>query len=68
VAAAGAAFAAGIPVYVLAMNQNSQHFQDVANAGQGWVAGQPNVPYYPTTNAADLAAPLPLMSHTRRAT
>lgn len=56
VAAAGAAFAAGIPVYVLAMNQNSQHFQDVANAGQGWVAGQPNITYYPTTNAADLAA------------
>lgn len=56
VAAAGAAYAAGIPVYVLAMNQNSQHFQDVANAGQGWMAGQPNVTYYPTTNAADLQA------------
>ncbi|MGE0401937.1 MAG: VWA domain-containing protein [Kofleriaceae bacterium] len=56
VAAAAAAYAAGIPVYVLAMNQNSQHFQDVANAGQGWQTGQPNITYYPTTNAADLAA------------
>ncbi len=56
VAAAGAAFAAWIPVYVLAMNQNSQHFQDVANAGQGHVAGQPNITYYPTTSAADLQA------------
>jgi hypothetical protein len=56
VAAARAAYTAGIPVYVLAINQNSQHFQDVANAGQGHVAGQPNITYYPTTNAADLAA------------
>ncbi len=56
VTAARNAYDAGIPVYVLAINQNSQHFQDVANAGQGWVAGQPNITYYPTTNAADLAA------------
>jgi hypothetical protein len=56
VQAAREAYMAGIPVYVLAMNQNSQHFQDVANAGQGHVAGQPNITYYPTTNAADLAA------------
>lgn len=56
VAAARAAYQAGIPVYVLAINQNSQHFQDVANAGQGWQAGQPNVTYYPVTNAAGLQA------------
>lgn len=54
VAAAAAAYAAGIPVYVLAINQNSQHFQDVANAGQGWIPGQPNVTYYPVTNAQQL--------------
>ena len=54
VAAAAAAYAAGIPVYVLAINQNSTHFQDVANAGQGWQAGQPNVTYYPVQNAQEL--------------
>ncbi|MGN6106361.1 MAG: vWA domain-containing protein [Kofleriaceae bacterium] len=54
VQAAAAAYAAGIPVYVLAINQNSQHFQDVANAGQGWTSGQPNVPYYPVTSAQQL--------------
>ncbi len=56
VAAAAASYAAGIPVYVLAIGINSQHFQDVANAGQGHVAGQPDVTYYPVTNAAQLAA------------
>ena len=53
VAAAGAAFAAGIPVYVLAIAQNSQHFQDLANAGAGVPSG---ATYYPVTNAAQLAA------------
>ena len=53
VAAAGAAFAAGIPVYVLAIaTGTSTHFQDMANAGQGGT----NVPYYPVSNAAQLAA------------
>ncbi len=56
VQAARNAFNAGIPVYVLAIGIQSQHFQDVANAGQGWVAGQPNIPYYPVNNAADLQA------------
>ncbi|MBL0213782.1 MAG: VWA domain-containing protein [Myxococcales bacterium] len=55
VAAAAAAYAAGFPVYVLAINQSSQHFQDVANAGQGHVAGQPDVTYYPVASAAALA-------------
>lgn len=54
VASAAAAYAAGIPVYVLAINQNSQHFQDVANAGQGWQPGQPNILYYPVQNAQQL--------------
>ena len=51
VAAAQASYAAGIPVYVLAIAQNSQHFQDMANAGQGATT---NVPYYPVSNAASL--------------
>jgi len=54
VQAARAAYAAGIPVYVLAINQNSQHFQDMANAGQGDPAGV-TVPYYPVNSAAQLA-------------
>ncbi len=53
VAAAAAAFAAGIPVYVLAIAQSSQHFQDVANAGAGVASG---ATYYPVTNAAGLKA------------
>lgn len=56
VAAAKAAYAAGIPVYVLAINLASQHFQDMANAGQGWQAGQPNIPYYLANDAAQLKA------------
>jgi hypothetical protein len=52
--AARDAYAAGIPVYVLAINQNSSHFQDLANAGQGWQPGQPNVTYYPVQNAQEL--------------
>ena len=55
VAAAAAAYAAGIPVYVLAINQNSTHFQDMANAGQGDPAGV-TVPYFPVSNATQLAA------------
>jgi hypothetical protein len=56
VAAAKAAYAAGIPVYVLAINLASSHFQDMANAGQGWQAGQPNIPYYLANDAAALKA------------
>lgn len=52
--AARDAYTAGIPVYVLAINQTSSHFQDLANAGQGWQPGQPNVPYYPVQNAQEL--------------
>jgi hypothetical protein len=59
VAAAGAVYAAGIPVYVLAISANNtllSHLQDVANAGQGHQAGQPNIPFYPAANSAQLAA------------
>jgi hypothetical protein len=53
--AAKSAYNAGIPVYVLAIaTGNNSHFQDVANAGQGWQPGDPNVTYYPVNNAADL--------------
>jgi hypothetical protein len=54
VAAAAAAYAAGIPVYVLAIaTGNNPHFQNVANAGQGSAT---NVTYYPVNNAAALQA------------
>lgn len=56
VAAAKASYAAGIPLYVLAINLASQHFQDMANAGQGWQTGQPNIPYYLANDAAQLKA------------
>ena len=54
VAAVKAAFAAGIQTYVLAIGTASQHFQDLANAGQGWQPGQPNIPYYPAMSAQQL--------------
>lgn len=54
VAAARAAYAAGIPVYVLSINLMSSHFQDLANAGQGHQGGQPNIPYYLANNAQQL--------------
>jgi von Willebrand factor type A domain-containing protein len=50
------AYAAKIPVYVLAINLADQHFQDMANAGQGWQPGQPNYPYYLANDAAQLKA------------
>ena len=54
VTAVGNAFTAGYPVYVLAIGTSGAHFQNLANAGQGWVAGQPNVTYYPVATAAAL--------------
>jgi hypothetical protein len=54
VQAARDAYSANIPVYVLAIDAADQHFQDVANAGQGWQAGQPNVQYYVSQNAQQL--------------
>lgn len=59
VQSAAAAYAAGIPVYVLAISQDGNllsHLQQVANAGQGHQAGQPNIPYYPANNAAQMTA------------
>lgn len=48
VAAAQAAFAAGIEVHVISVGADvsAQHLQDMANAGQGVQGGDPNAPYY----------------------
>lgn len=54
VQAARDAYAAGIPVYVLAIDTSGQHFQDVANAGQGVQNGQPDAMYYQSQNAQQL--------------
>lgn len=54
--AARAAFNAGIPLYVLAINITGSHFTDLANAGRGHQAGQPDYPYYQAANAAELKA------------
>lgn len=58
--ASAAAFAAGIPVYVLAIaTGNNNHFQEVANVGQGApqnASGANAVKYYPVNNAAELQA------------
>jgi hypothetical protein len=48
-----------IPVYVLAMNTSSTHFQEVANVGQGaprTATGASAVPYFPVSSAAQLQA------------
>jgi len=53
--AAGAAFTAGFPVYVLALGDaatvNNAHFQRLANRGQGSAT---NVTYYPVTDVMGL--------------
>lgn len=48
-----------IPVYVLAMNIDLPHFQELANVGQGAprnASGSNAVPYYPVASAAQLQA------------
>jgi hypothetical protein len=52
VQAVAASYAAGIPVYVLAIGLDGQHFQDMANAGQG----SANAEYFTANNATELAA------------
>ena len=54
VAAAAASFAAGIPLYVLAINSADPHFQNLANAGAGVASG---ATYYPVTSATALQMP-----------
>lgn len=46
-----------IPVYVLALNLDNTHFQEVANVGQGKprsATGPAAAPYYTSSNATDL--------------
>ncbi|MBA3542634.1 MAG: VWA domain-containing protein [Deltaproteobacteria bacterium] len=58
VAAAAAAYAAGIKVFALSVGDavGNQHLQDLANAGAGVQTGQPNAPYFVGNNAAELSA------------
>lgn len=60
VAAAAAAYAKGIRVFVLSVGNadgmTADHFLKLANAGQGVTAGQPNAKYYPATSPAQLQA------------
>jgi hypothetical protein len=56
VTAARAAYAAGIPLYMLGVGNgiNDAHLQAMANAGAGVMGGQPNAPYYVANTAAQL--------------
>jgi von Willebrand factor type A domain len=58
VAAAAASFAAGIRLIPLsvAADVDAEHVQDLANAGAGVAAGQPNAPLYRGSNPAELKA------------
>ncbi|MEZ4361140.1 MAG: VWA domain-containing protein [Kofleriaceae bacterium] len=58
VAAAAASYAAGIPVIPLSVSEDidSEHVQDLANAGAGVATGQPNAPLYRGNNPAELKA------------
>jgi hypothetical protein len=59
VAAVEAAYAAGIETFIISVgNEVSQgHLQDLANAGVGWMPGDPDAQYYlPTDQAAMTAA------------
>lgn len=56
VAAAQAAFAAGIETHIISVGSDvsAQHLQDMANAGQGVQAGDPDAPYYQALDQAAL--------------
>jgi hypothetical protein len=56
VAAAQASFAAGIEVHIISVGSDvsAQHLQDMANAGQGVQAGDPDAPYYQALDQAAL--------------
>jgi hypothetical protein len=57
VAAAAAAYEAGIPTYVLSVGTDTseEHLQDVANAGAGVMAGDPDAPFYVAIDQNSLA-------------
>ena len=56
IAAAKAAYAAGIKLFILAVGNgiNDAHLQSMANAGAGVQAGQANAPYYISNTPQDL--------------
>ncbi len=59
VTAAENAFTEGISTFVISVGNDvsETHLQDMANAGVGWVAGDPDAPFYvPTDQAAMVAA------------
>jgi len=51
-----AAYAAGIPTYVISVGTDvaASHLQDVANAGAGHVTGGPDAPFYVATDVSEL--------------
>jgi len=57
VMAAKKAYAAGVKLFILGVGDgiSTQHLQDMANAGAGVQAGQPNAPYYLGNDPAQLA-------------
>ena len=58
VTAAAGSYAAGIPLFVLAVGNGiaDGHLQNVANAGAGVQAGQPNAKYYVANTPSELRA------------
>jgi hypothetical protein len=60
VAATEASFAAGIPTYVISVGSDvgADHLQDVANAGLGRDAADPDAPYWVANDTAGLNAAL----------
>ena len=58
IAAAGAAFMAGIRTFVIGVGNgvSAGHLQDVANAGAGWMPGDANAAYYVPSDQAALVA------------
>jgi hypothetical protein len=57
VAAAEAAFAAGVPTFVVSVGTETSedHLQDVANAGAGWQPGDPDAPFFVAVDQPSLA-------------
>lgn len=57
VAEAKDSFAKGVRLFILSVGDqvSAQHLQDMANAGAGVMAGQPNAPYFQGNDPASLA-------------
>jgi Mg-chelatase subunit ChlD len=58
VMAAGESYTLGVPVSVISVGSgvSAMHLQDLANAGAGVVAGDPDAPYYQALDQASLLA------------